>query len=401
MQVLSVVPTDAKALAKLGELYDCEGDKSQAYHYYCESYRYFPSNIDVIVWLAAYHIETHFFEKAIQYFERATLIQPTEVKWQLMVASGFRKSGNYQKSLETYKKSTSAFQKMWNVGLRLLVKLCTNMGLADVQEYAGKLKKLEKMRDLREQRVKSGHEGSAKSRREGSAGSSDSGHSSSGGSRGERLSSRLRSLPASNEPYESSSPKELDASPTYPLGRGGETQTETSPGGVSGAGVTRKKPPVRRGCLPLPEEILEQMYGRLSVGIMSAFHHALQLEQNPADQHNVSCPSAAWASAAPGPAPVNLLSISPWAYRMSHDPSRYPRSIPEAYCLCRGCLIGPYGQESADFHSVPVFSPAVVLRRRSGPCVAGRYSYSEDYISVAVGCTCVPAMEQGTNEAGV
>ncbi|XP_055004480.1 interleukin-17D isoform X2 [Boleophthalmus pectinirostris] len=165
------------------------------------------------------------------------------------------------------------------------------------------------------------------------------------------------------------------------------------PGTVSGAGLIRKKPPVRRGCLPLPEEILEQMYGRLTVGIMSAFHHALQLEQNPQQQHNASCPFAAWASAASGPRlPVNLLSISPWAYRMSQDSSRYPRSIPEAYCLCRGCLIGPYGQESADFRSVPVFAPAVVLRR-NGPCVGGRHTYSEDYISVAVGCTCVPTME--------
>lgn len=214
LQVISVVPTDAKALAKLGELHDMEGDKTQAYHYYYESYRYFPSNIDVIEWLAAYHIETHFFEKAIQYFERATLIQPTEVKWQLMVASCFRRSGNYQKSLDTYKKIHSKFPE--NVEcLRFLVRLCTDMDLADVQEFASKLKKLEKMRELREQRVKSGHEGSAKSRREGSAGSSDSGHSSG---RGERLSSRLRPLPTNNDPYETSSPKELDASYVDPLG---------------------------------------------------------------------------------------------------------------------------------------------------------------------------------------
>ena len=40
-----------------------------------KSFRYFPSNIDVIEWLGAYYIETQFCEKAIQYFERATLIQ--------------------------------------------------------------------------------------------------------------------------------------------------------------------------------------------------------------------------------------------------------------------------------------------------------------------------------------
>lgn len=106
MQVISVIPTDPKILAKLGELHDAEGDKSQAFQYYYEvrglhfnweqteikgqslctrpdvidrmfikSFRYFPSNIDVIEWLGAYYIETQFCEKAIQYFERATLIQ--------------------------------------------------------------------------------------------------------------------------------------------------------------------------------------------------------------------------------------------------------------------------------------------------------------------------------------
>lgn len=216
MQVISVVPTDAKALAKLGELHDGEGDKSQAFHYHYESYRYFPSNIDVIVWLATYHIETHFFEKAIQYFERATLIQPTEVKWQLMVASCYRRSGNYQKSLETYKRIHSKFPENAEC-LRFIVRLCTDMGLNEVQDYATKLKKVEKMKELREQRVKSSREGSAKSRREGSAGSSDSGHSSSS-TKGDRLSSKLRSLPGNNEPYETSSPKEMDASYVDPLG---------------------------------------------------------------------------------------------------------------------------------------------------------------------------------------
>lgn len=36
MQLISIVPTDSQALAKLGELYDTEGDKTQAFQYYCE-----------------------------------------------------------------------------------------------------------------------------------------------------------------------------------------------------------------------------------------------------------------------------------------------------------------------------------------------------------------------------
>ncbi|XP_026000380.1 intraflagellar transport protein 88 homolog isoform X2 [Astatotilapia calliptera] len=257
MQVISVTPTDAQALAKLGELHDGEGDKSQAFQYYYESFRYFPSNIHVIEWLGAYYIETQFCEKAIQYFERATLIQPTQVKWQLMVASCYRRSGNSQKALETYKEIHRKFPE--NVEcLRFLVRLCTDMQLKEAQDYATKLKKVEKMKEIREQRIKSGREGSARSRREGresSAGSAgistpvlispkkssvmdevkavsqseskhfsplldsgrDSGRSSSS-TKGERLSAKMRSLPGSNEPYEASSPKELDASYVDPLG---------------------------------------------------------------------------------------------------------------------------------------------------------------------------------------
>ncbi|KAL6484823.1 hypothetical protein MHYP_G00068680 [Metynnis hypsauchen] len=145
-----------------------------------------------------------------------------------------------------------------------------------------------------------------------------------------------------------------------------------------------------RPCADLPEELLEQMFGRMSVGVLSAFSHTLQLVPGP---QNLSCPSAARRS--PNGAsrtPVNLLSLSPWAYRINHDPARYPRFLPEAYCLCRGCLTGPKGEESEQFRSVPVYIPTAVLRR-TGSCLGGRHSYIESYVSVPVGCTCVPALQ--------
>ncbi|XP_047670838.1 interleukin-17D isoform X2 [Tachysurus fulvidraco] len=129
----------------------------------------------------------------------------------------------------------------------------------------------------------------------------------------------------------------------------------------------------RRLCADLPEEILEQRFGRLSVGVLSAFHHTLQLTTEP---QNLSCPSSGL-----------MQSFK----RLRHEPSRYPRYIPEAYCLCKGCLTGPSGEESEDYRSVPVFVPTAVLRR-SGSCVGGRRSYTESYESIAVGCTCVPAL---------
>uniref|UniRef100_A0A665V1X7 Intraflagellar transport 88 homolog n=1 Tax=Echeneis naucrates TaxID=173247 RepID=A0A665V1X7_ECHNA len=226
MQVISVTPTDPQVLAKLGELHDAEGDKSQAFQYYYESFRYFPSNIDVIEWLGAYYIETQFCEKAIQYFERATLIHLQGLVVNINPFLFFL-TGNYQKALETYKDIHRKFPVNIEC-LRFLVRLCTDMGLKEVQEYATKLKKVEKMKEIREQVSsargrKEGREGSA-----GSAGESvptticvcfgaDSSHSGSS-TKGERLSAKMRSLPASSEPYEASSPKELDASYVDPLG---------------------------------------------------------------------------------------------------------------------------------------------------------------------------------------
>ncbi|KAJ3102294.1 Intraflagellar transport protein 88 [Phlyctochytrium planicorne] len=144
--LISVVPTDPGVLAKLGNLFLRDGDKSQAFQHYSESYRYFPSNMDVIAWLGAYYVECEVYEHAIQFFERAAVIQPNEVKWQLMIASCFRRSGNYQQAFETYKRIHEKFPD--NVEcLRFLVRICTDLGMKEVQEYATRLAKAEKTRE--------------------------------------------------------------------------------------------------------------------------------------------------------------------------------------------------------------------------------------------------------------
>ena len=90
MQLLGLVPTDPGILQKVGTIFDAEGDKQQAYTYHFDSYKNFPSNLEVIDWLGSYFIELQVAEKAIVYFERAALMQPDEVKWQLMIASCYR-----------------------------------------------------------------------------------------------------------------------------------------------------------------------------------------------------------------------------------------------------------------------------------------------------------------------
>ncbi|KAK2112526.1 Interleukin-17D [Saguinus oedipus] len=79
--------------------------------------------------------------------------------------------------------------------------------------------------------------------------------------------------------------------------------------------------------------------------------------------------------------------------QISYDPARYPRYLPEAYCLCRGCLTGLFGEEDVRFRSAPVYMPTVVLRRTSA-CAGGRSVYTEAYVTIPVGCTCVPEPEK-------
>ncbi|XP_055216111.2 intraflagellar transport protein 88 homolog isoform X4 [Gorilla gorilla gorilla] len=237
MQVVSVIPTDPQVLSKLGELYDREGDKSQAFQYYYESYRYFPCNIEVIEWLGAYYIDTQFWEKAIQYFERASLIQPTQVKWQLMVASCFRRSGNYQKALDTYKDTHRKFPEnvecsgsvrtghMERDPLNLLPRKSVLPGpeIAKCNSFSGEKyylsaflsSSLHRSWIKRCSRICQKTEEVGKNERNKGT---DSGQNYSASSKGERLSARLRALPGTNEPYESSSNKEIDASYVDPLG---------------------------------------------------------------------------------------------------------------------------------------------------------------------------------------
>ena len=88
-----------------------------------KAYRYDPSNLHTIEWLGSYYIDSQYPEKAVEYFEKAALakysidvililtakynpiefLRPNQVKWQLMVASCYRRSGNYAAALERYK----------------------------------------------------------------------------------------------------------------------------------------------------------------------------------------------------------------------------------------------------------------------------------------------------------
>jgi len=152
-QFLTLVPSDPTVLMRIGNLYEEEGDKSQAFQYMYESYRYYPSNIEVIAWLGSYYIDAQFIEKAITYFERAVQVQPQEVKWHLMLATCYRKAGNYGRAMQTYKEIHQKFPDNLDC-LKFLVRLFNDQGLVNEgKEYANKLNKLEKNLVQKEQRA--------------------------------------------------------------------------------------------------------------------------------------------------------------------------------------------------------------------------------------------------------
>ncbi|XP_073431300.1 interleukin-17B isoform X1 [Dendrobates tinctorius] len=94
----------------------------------------------------------------------------------------------------------------------------------------------------------------------------------------------------------------------------------------------------------------------------------------------------------------NRRSLSPWAYRINHDESRIPVDIPEAQCLCSGCINPFTMQEDLSMSSIPIHSKIPVRRRFCENSLAGlrgrkRKKCQKEYTTVmeniAVGCTCI------------
>ena len=139
--LLTKIPTDAGLLSRIGNIFFREDDEQQALHYYMESYRLLPTNIDTNTWLGIHYVKQNLYEKACFYLERASQLQSKEVKWKLMVASCQRRIGNYQKALKIYEGIYQEYPDNMEC-LKFLTLLCKEMGL-EYEEYARRLKELE------------------------------------------------------------------------------------------------------------------------------------------------------------------------------------------------------------------------------------------------------------------
>ncbi|RWS04201.1 intraflagellar transport protein 88-like isoform X1 [Dinothrombium tinctorium] len=203
--LLTFVPSDPALLNRLSDISESEGDKQQAFLHLTDvgilkennfssfpaspfqSYRYFPSYIPTIERIAAHYIENQIYEKAIKYLEKAAAVQPNQVKWLLMIAACYRRSGNYQQALQSYKAINKKFPENIEC-LKFLAKISQELGLTEANEYIEALQRLEKAKEIKERKIQSGRGSRSTSRsslrqsansassREGSASSNSSGY---------------------------------------------------------------------------------------------------------------------------------------------------------------------------------------------------------------------------------
>lgn len=138
--LLNKVPGDPNICVKLGQVYERLEDENAACHWYSESHRHFPVNLNVISWLGVWYVKREMYDQAIEFFSQASRVQPGEVKWRLMVSSCYRRLGDLQKSLELYIQIHEDFPD--NIeSLQYLEALCKDLG-RPFDEYSKKLDKL-------------------------------------------------------------------------------------------------------------------------------------------------------------------------------------------------------------------------------------------------------------------
>lgn len=138
-------PTDPCVLARLANLFNKQGDETQAFHYHLESYRFWPVDMNVITWLGIYYVKQEMYEAAIPFFNRASQIEPNEVKWRLMVASCYRRMGAYPQALKLYEDIHRSHPNDIEC-VRYLITICKEMK-QKYDHYALHLRKLERMQE--------------------------------------------------------------------------------------------------------------------------------------------------------------------------------------------------------------------------------------------------------------
>lgn len=149
--LLNKIPGDANLCARIGQVYEKLEDDNTACHWHTEAHRHFPVNLSVISWLGVWYVKREMYEQAIEYFDRAAVVQPSEVKWRLMVASCHRRLGDLHKAFELYHQIHK--ENPDNIeSLQYLEALCRDLG-KPVDEYSKALDKLRRAMPVQQTQV--------------------------------------------------------------------------------------------------------------------------------------------------------------------------------------------------------------------------------------------------------
>ena len=152
--LLSKAPGDPNLCSRLGLVYEKLEDDATACHWHTEAHRHSPVNLNVISWLGVWYVKREMYEQAIEYFERAALVQPGEAKWQLMVTSCYRRLGDYNKALELYQEIHEMHPENAEA-LQYLEALCRDLGRPH-DEYTRKLEKIRRSQPQPQATMQSG-----------------------------------------------------------------------------------------------------------------------------------------------------------------------------------------------------------------------------------------------------
>lgn len=129
----AVVPTDPGILSRIGNLFSkislseesesFQESQEEEFHYRLLSYNHHSTDLDnVIVWLGIWYMKQEMYEKSVEYFQRASQIQPNEIKWQLIISSCYRRMGDYSKAFENYQRLHQLFPE--NVSCKYSMCVC-------------------------------------------------------------------------------------------------------------------------------------------------------------------------------------------------------------------------------------------------------------------------------------
>lgn len=141
--LLHKVPGDPGVCSRLGSVFEKLEDDNTACHWHTEAHRHYPVNLNVISWLGVWYVKREMYEQAIEYFKRASVVQPGEIKWRLMVTSCYRRLGDFHKALELYQQIHEDHPDNLEA-LQYLEALCRDLG----RPFDDYTKKIEKLRRL-------------------------------------------------------------------------------------------------------------------------------------------------------------------------------------------------------------------------------------------------------------